>query len=249
VFCTCGKQGKAGYTAMPDENGGPHDRHYDYWVCANCLLPSRLIFEGITMSLAPARATRLVAYIGHTDGTATLRWATEISGERIETMTYLPYPRTGDNKMDQGRSHLVTLWNRLDGYIDDIRGNYSPDLSEYNKACATTLASTLALLMGAYYPDTNAVLAESMTRWEARQKGRMHESPGLAEHHWAPAPPADAPPRRTAQPATPKQPAAKLTDQQVTFIKHSISNSIQTPAVLASMFGVTEADVKAAFDS
>lgn len=246
MYCICGKQNKAGYSAMHerDSSGAPirGTFNYDFWVCANCLRPSQRVFIELTNRYAPRAAVSIVSAVGHGDGRSTITWATSKPGERIQTMTFRAYPRRTD-MTDQGRDVCIELWKRLDSAIDTIRsGTPTP---EQDKARASALAEVIALVMEPFYWDPQAVLKESMTRWTARQEGREHESPGLAETLWKPASP-DAPARNGG--AKPK-PVVKLDGQKITFIKHCLNNNIQTAETLAGMFDCTIDDIKAAMDS
>lgn len=260
MFCDCGKQSK-GYTAMheKDEKGRPDPLtfNYDFWVCANCMRPSQMVFMKLTNRYTPKRATHMRSVHGHGDGRTTIRWATEKSGETLTTMVFHAYPRKVDmpGVHDQGRDVCVELWHKLDNTIDQIRGGQvDVQLLEFEKVRASTLADTIALIMSPFYADTNAVLAESMTRWKARQEGREHESPGLAESIWDPLSRFDGTPysREAEQRARNGGAAAKtrvqFDEQKITFIKHTLENGQMTPEVLAGMFNCTVDDIKAAVE-
>lgn len=209
---------------------------------------------------APKRATRQLGWVGHADGTATQTWATDKPNERIQTMSFIPYPFLKVNNVDQGRDHLLKLWQKLDAEIDTIRSS-DPQLIEYNKARASTLAEVIAQLMSPFYASTEDVLRESMNRWTARQNGAGHDTPGLGEELWDPLARQEnvtvvkttggssRPSRSGGAPPAPPKPKAKLDEQKVTFIKHSLANGTMTPEVLAGMFACTVDDIKAANDS
>lgn len=233
---------------MPEEGG---KFNYDFWVCSNCLKPSFLVFKGITHMHYPQRATGLSSIVGHSDGRTILTWHTEVSGEKVKTMAFHAYPRKVD--MDQGRDVLVKFWQDLDVVIDGIRDTTHPmglQALEIEKTRAYTLAEVLAHLMSPFYENREAVLAESMNRWKARQEGKTdHESPGLAERIWDPATRFDGTPysveaEKKARTRTAK-PKVVLDDQKVTFIKHCLENGSMTAEVLAGMFNCTVDDIKA----
>jgi len=235
MHCVCGKQHKAGYAAKKIDGKA----NYDFWVCGNCNLPSRMLFEGLIMGYMPRRATSILSHVDHGNGTATNTWATEVSGERIQTASFHPYPRKVN--MDQGRNIVVELWHRLDQAIDQIRGGQvDVQLLELEKIRAMTLAETIVLVMPHFYAETNLVLAESMERWKARQAGEVRDTSGLAESEWV----------VTAPTPVVSIPVAQVFDEQKTnFIKHSISTGVMDAKTLAGMFKCSEADIKAAYDS
>jgi len=173
-------------------------------------------------------------------------------GTKVQTMVFKAYPRKVD--MDQGRNVCVELWHKLDGLIDEIRAPQTSVHDEYNKAQANMLAEVIALVMSPFYEDSTAVLRESMVRWEARQEGREHESPGLAEAIWNPNTRFDGTPyseeseRRVRTGAAPK-PQVVFDAQKIAFIKHCLENGTQSPEVLAGMFECTVVDIKGVLDS
>lgn len=234
---------------MPLPEEGPYARCYDFWVCANCLLPSKMVFEKLTDRYAPSRATHVKSTVGHKDGTTLITWGTAVSGEKLVTMMFHSYPFVKVNNVDQGRNHLLTLWKKLDDSIDQIRGLQTDlTLIEAEKIRAQTLAEVLAQLMSPFYEDSTAVLRESMNRWTARENNAEHESPGLAETHWDPT-------SRGGAVAAPGAPAARkrvqLGEDKIRFIKHTLSqnNPPMTAETLAGMFACSIEDIKEAFDS
>lgn len=233
-----------------DERGRqiPSTRNNDFWVCAGCMLPSRMVFDALTNRHMPARATHILSAHGDLNGRWRLRWATDQSGEVIETMTFSPYPRKPDMpKADQGRDILVEMWKKLDYSIDIIRDvNTIPDIREIEKGKAGGIAECIAVVMAPFYPDQTAVLKESMARWKARQEGVEHESPGLAEKIWDPSTRFDGTVyEESAEPRRRTKPPVKFDDQKITFIKHTLENGTMTPEVLAGMFDCTVDDIKA----
>lgn len=253
----CERKG-AGYTAMHDrdERGWPIPGtfNYDFWVCANCLRPARMVFEKLTHKTAPARATCIKSVVGDSAGRNIITWGTEVSGEKIKTMMFHAYPRKMD--MDQGRNICLELWHKLDESIDTIRANPGHDM-EHDKTRANTLAETIQLIMSPFYADTQAVLAESMTRWKARQDGTEHESPGLAESIWDPSTRFDGTPyskeaesraRSRSGGARAAKPPVQFDEQKRTFIKHTLENGQMTPEVLAGMFNCSVEDIKGVMD-
>lgn len=243
LYCRCGNRN--GYkAARPDPPKGEWDLNYDYWVCADCLAPSRLVFIGLTNSLAPKRATALLSVVGDGAGFSTLRWSTQVSGERIVTMSFNPYPRRHPDMhaTDQGRSILLDLWKKLDDYIDIIRDPATlPDTStNFYQPRASELADVLAMLMKPFYASSTAVLQESMARWTARQEGRIdsHETPGLAEHLWDPKPPVTA--GAAAKRSSPgKATPVVLDEAKQNFIKLQLDTGAFPKEELAKMFQVS----------
>lgn len=250
MYCTCGKQYSVGYTAARQIDAtDPYDFNYDFWVCANCHLPSLLVLKGLTHMLIPKRATALLGVHGQENGTSILTWSTEVAGERIKTITYEPYLRKVD--MDQGREHLVKFWRELDELIDSIRSDAQPsDIVVEDKVRAKTYAEVLAQLMSPFYADSNAVLAESMNRWKARQEGRDYESPGLAETIWDPSTRFDGTPysrenEQKVRAGGAVKARVKLDEQKVTFVNHCLQTGSMGVEQLAAMFSCTVDDIKA----
>lgn len=208
--------------------------------------------------LTSARATAVLSTHGKTDGTWITRWATEVSGERIETMNYSPYLRKVDMPQNDGRGHLVKLWERLDEHIELIKfvmgGGKDPEDVNLTKARATELSVVIAQLMSPFYSDSIAVLQEAQARWSARVEGREHESPGLAESIWDPNTRFDGTPYSRDAVAKVRNGGAlsKKTvvfdDTKINFIRHCLETGSQTPEVLAGMFGCTVDDIKAAVE-
>ena len=252
MYCRCGKQYTVGYTAARQIDAtDPYDFNYDFWVCANCHKPSLLVLKGLTHMLIPKRATGLLGIHGLEDGTSILTWSTEVSGERIKTMTYEPYLRKVD-MTDHGRGHLVEFWKELDECIDSIRSDAQPsDIVVEDKVRATTYAQVLAQLMQPFYADHNAVLAESMNRWKARQDGRDHETPGLAESIWDPSTRFDGTPysreneQKVRAGGTVKSRVKPLDDQKVAFVNHCLQAGSMDAEQLAAMFSCSVDDIKA----
>lgn len=241
-----------GYSAMPLPDEGPFRFCYDLWVCNQCHLPTRMVFEKLTHNYIPKNATHLASVVSEDTGRCILTWATKESGVKVKTMVFHPYPRKAD--MDQGRNILVEMWRWLDRDIDTIRGNPGHDM-EHDKTHAMALAETIALLMAPFYADSKAVLAESMNRWTARQEGREHESPGLAESIWDPATRFDGTPysreseAKVATRTAPVKPKVIFDDTKIKFIKHCIDSGAQTAKVLAGMFQCAESDIQEAYES
>lgn len=252
MYCDCGKQLRSGYTAMPQPEKGPHAFNYDFWVCANCHCPSRMVWEKVTGRYSPARATSMRSLSGKADGTQVITWGTDVPGETIQTVVFFPYPRTKVNGMDQGRNHLLTIWQKLDHCVDQIKSGSIQ--AEYYKAQATAYADVIAQLMNMFYADVPAVSAEALARWTARQEGREHQSPGLAEFEWDPATRFDGTVysrdnEAAVIAAKGSKPKVVFDEQKTTFIKHTLSNGQMTPEVLADMFNCTADDIKAVLDS
>ena len=249
MYCLCKRGKDSGFTAMheKDASGKPiaNTFNYDFWVCAECLRPTRMVFSKLTNNYAPLGASSIVSVYGRADGTNLLTWHTDHG--KVQTLSFHSYPFMEVNGMDQGRNHLLTLWQKLDAEIDTIR-SLSPEhpAVEVNKVRATTLAEVIQQLMHMFYADTNAVLAESMNRWEARQQGRQHESPGLAESYWDPTlRGAAATVERNKQTIAPKP----LDPQKAAFVKHSLESGAMSPEELAKMFGVSIEVIKATVDA
>jgi hypothetical protein len=212
------------------------------------------MFEGLTHGMYVLKdATALLSINGQGDGRTYLTWGMK-DGSKVTTMVYKPYPRKVD--MDQGRNVLVALWQRLDDKINYIRDpqNVIVELQDYEKAQANCLADTLALIMPTYYADSRAVLVESMKRWEARQAGVEHESPGLAESIWNPNTRADGTPWSRENEAKVRSGGAvrapvQLDDQKIAFVKHSLANGVIAADKLAEMFNCSIEDIQRANDS
>lgn len=247
MFCRCGRS-NSGYTAARRIDGGEFDFNYEYWVCSRCKLPSRLVWENMTMKNVLASAVTVLSQGGGGDGRTILTWAMA-DGTKRQTMTFKAYPRKVG--MDQGRNVCVELWHTLDRLIDDIRNPHqAPDIIEYDKAQANAYAAVIQLIMSPFYEDSTAVLRESMARWEARQAETEHESPGLAEAIWNPntrfdgtafSEESEARVRNIGASAVKK---VEFDAQKITFIKHCLENGLQTAETLASMFGCSVDDVK-----
>lgn len=253
VYCTVVQHRKAGYTAMPDADSNS-GFSYDFWVCAECHLPSRMVFDKLTDSHAPQRATYIKSVVGDAHGRNFLTWGTAISGEKIVTMMFHAYPRKVD--MDQGRNICLELWTGLDSFIDEIRDVRTHEYTRADRQIeARILAKVIALIMSPFYEDQTAVLRESMTRWTARQNGTEHESPGLAEAVWDPNLRFDGTPfsnenlHRVPSGGATVVKTVELDETKIRFIKHSLETGVMSAEVLAGMFACSIDDIKAAADA
>jgi hypothetical protein len=244
---------KAGYMHLDREVEGG-----DLWVCAQCQRPTKMVMERLTDMYAPKRATQMLSTTHDAEGRVIIRWATPESGERITTISFLPYPRKADMPAQPGRALLVKFWHELDSEIDVIRSPNPPQdgLSiDERKVRASTLAWMLAEIMAPFYATGNDVLAESMARWTARQNDTEHESPGLAEHLWDPTSRFDGTPYSRANEERARNGGArtitpaKLDEQKTAFVKHALETGAMKPEGLASMFGVSIEVIRAAVDS
>lgn len=237
MHCTCGKDGKMGYTRLAD----------DLWVCANCKRPTRMVFTKLTLNHAPRQATGISSVIGDDAGRNILTWTTTVSGEKIKTMMFHAYPRKVD--MDQGRNICLELWKSLDASITGIREATIHSDQEWHKFRARAQCEVIALIMAPFYENADAVGHEALKRYDARKEGRDHESPGLAEAIWNPNTRFDGTPYSEESESkarrSPAKPKVALDDQKVNFIKHCLSTGSQTPEVLAGMFSVSVDDIKA----
>lgn len=244
MFCQCSSSDKS-YVAMheKDANGNPDPFTFDYqfYVHTVCMKPSRQVFEKETSMHAPRRATFLLSSNGREDGTFVQRWATDVRGERIETMTFNPYGKGPNMTVDHGRNHLLEFWKKLDETIDSIRAQATPD--EAQKVRASTLAEVISMLMRDFYDDSQAVLRESMLRWKARQAGEDRDTPGLAEVYWRPvdvtASRSGGAVSKTASPKNAKV-VPQLDDVKINFIKHCLATGAQSAKALAKMLETTE---------
>lgn len=165
-------------------------------------------------------------------------------------MTFNPYLKKVDMpEHTHGRDVLIELWSRLDGRIDQIR-DAGAMADAHWKAEATCLAETLALLMSPFYSDKNAVLAESMERWKARQAGTVRESPGLAESIWNPSTRFDGTPYQEGRNGgAPGKPTPSVLDSaKQNFIKHQIDSGAFGPDELAKMFEVSVEVIRHNYD-
>lgn len=254
MICNCTKLKGAGYIARrrPDQ---PYDPDEMLLVHSDCLKPTLQYFKSEFEMLAPIGATAILSTNGVEEGIHIHTWATETQGQRIQTMTFHPYPMKVDMPKPHrdGRSILVELWSDLDDAIDQVKVA-GPEQIEACKASATAYALVIAKIMHPFYENGIAVLREAQVRWLKRQEGTAadHQSPGLAESIWNPNTrfdgtpysnaevkrrQAEAPPRQERKPAAAKE-AVKLDDTKIAFIKHSLQTSSLTVEQLAAMLGV-----------
>lgn len=246
-YCICGQTRKSGY--IPDKENFPDNT---YWVCANCGLIPEEVFQILTSEVAPKDATAFLSCVGDGEGSSVLTWAGKESGERIKTVLFKAYPRKIDMPgYSQGRNALLHFWKKLDTDIDTIRSLQTNDYDrEYAKAHATALSEMIAYLMPQFYADQTAILAESMTRWTARQEGREHESPGLAESIWDPSTRFDGTIYEDSKPnpAPGKAHPITLDSAKQGFIKLQLDSGAFPPEELAKMFSVSVEVIKYNYD-
>lgn len=251
MYCTCGKQGKAGYTASKELDSD--EFNYDLWVCANCLKPSRLIFENICAMLTPRNAISMLGAHGGADGIWTCVWSMP-DGTRKTTMHYSPYPRIAPDMMDQGRGYLLQLWKLLDEKCQVIM-KYDPldnmikaTAREHAQHEARGLSEAISILMYQFYPTANDVVKESVRRFKARESDTEYESPGLAESLWDPK-------SRFRGTTFEKVPSANLkagkalTPEEIQGIKDAVKSEMFTEADMASMFKVSVTQIREAVAS
>lgn len=260
MYCTCGKQGSAGYTvAMLD--GEPQ---WDFWVCSNCRLPASMVFRKLTNMYAPYGAKACLSACGRTDGITELRWAME-DGTRKTTIEFHPYPRKVD--MNAGESLLRKTWELLDSKVHVILrepngpGDNAIEAADRERARieARGVAEVLAIHMKPFLTDTDDVVKEAVKRYKAKQAGERHETPGLSEHLWDPNTNWDGSPRvkvaspksrPAAKPATrPKVDSAStktLSSEEAEGIKSAVESGMFTKEDVAGMFKVSLATVEAA---
>lgn len=245
MYCTCKK--KDSFTAAPKLDGGPYELNYSFWVCSQCLRPSRLVFIAVTSRYVPRDAVAFLSLDSDGEGRQFLTWAGKESGDRIRTMVFIPYPRKIDMPNSQGRDVLVELWNGLDSMIDDIR---KPNFLDQQQAAlrqaeARILAKVISLIMAPFYEDDTAVLRESMARWTARKEKRDHESPGLAESIWDPATRFDGTPYDTDAAPAPVKSIPVLDETKANFVRHQLNNGLMDVNTLATMFEVPVESIQA----
>lgn len=246
MYCHCGKRFSHG-----EQGPGPlgwTTKTVQY--CGTCKKMSHVIQEKEPDMYGPLNGRGPQGVKIHIDGTASVNWWIDNEpGVQVEVIEYIPYPFRKVNNMDQGRNHLMKIWQKLDACIDKIRTE-SQMPTEFEKVQANTYADVLAQLMSPFYADATAVLAESMSRWKARQAGEERQSPGLAEHFWNPIGRYDKMPVQSSGStrsggAVSTKPAVKFDQQKTTFIKHCLENGLQSPETLATMFDCTADDIKA----
>lgn len=247
MYCHCGKKFTKGRIA-PGPIGFT-DKQVQY--CGTCNSMSHVVQGVQVVKYGPLNARSPQNAIGKADGTVFIDWWTTNPGEIIQTMEYSPYPTRSINGMDQGRNHLMKFWHDLDECINQIRDKQvGNELLEAEKVRATTYAEVLAHLMAPFYADKDAVLAESLSRYNARKIGQDHQSPGLAEHIWDPSSRfegtaySQAAEKQTRTRTATKAPV-KLDDQRITFVNHCLQQGQMDVAQLAKMFDCSEDDIKA----
>lgn len=255
MICHCGKKFTKGRIA-PGPVGWT-EKQVQY--CGTCNQMSHVIQGVQVVKYGPLNARSPQNAIGKADGTVFIDWWTTNPGEIIQTMEYSPYPTRSINGMDQGRNHLMKFWHDLDACIDKIRGFTNPEGkmefvigedAEIEKIRASTYAEVLAHLMAPFYADKNAVLAESLHRYNARKIGQDHQSPGLAEHIWDPSSRFEGTAysqaaEKQTRTRTATKPAVKLDDQKIAFVNHCLQQETMSVSQLAKMFDCSEDDIKA----
>lgn len=236
MWCTCGN--RQGYACVYEDG-----KQTDLWVCSRCRKPTRLVFKGHTDMLVPKGATALLSCTGRGDGITECRFATPEG--KVTTLTYTPYPRKVD--MDQGRGHLLNIWEKLDTELALIKQDVGGHYAEYHKARAGALAEVLAGLMAPFFTTREEITREALARWTAKQEGRDHVTPGLAEEVWDPQRNFDGSPRTPVGGGTAvvTTKALKLRPEQVAFVKKALDGGMMDAPALAGMFKVDVSEIEA----
>lgn len=243
MWCICTGGGKHGFTRISNSN---------LWGCAECLKPTRLVFEKVTDMYAPATAIALLSVHVREDGIHEVKWATP-AGEKV-TLSYHPYPRKVD--MNQGRGLLLSLWQRLDiafAGLKDAPGD--PEIALAKLQCRT-LAEVLAEFMQPFFTSADDIAREAQRRYQAQQTGTEYETPGLAEKIWDPnsrwdgtvfsdesLTKVDAGQRPKAA-AVSKRTGNKIPNDSINASTQAIQLGMFTVAQIAKTYSMSEAEVK-----
>lgn len=251
MYCHCGSKFEWGEIGLVQLSLS--DKHLTHaYICGRCGKISHAVPKGESM-YGPANARAPLGWHGKSDGTYIQTWATNTSGERIQTMGYIPYPTIKVNGMDQGRDHLLRIWQKLDYELDQIKSTSNADLQQWSKYRARAFAEVIAQLMSPFYVDSDAVALEALERWKARQSGTEHHTPGLGEVLWNPTELAriekasrvaasPAPARKAV--AAPRPTGNRVPDSAVNTAKQGIEMGMFTVKQMADTYKMTEAELK-----
>lgn len=184
---------------------------------------------------APKNAVSVRSMIGRTTGVNEVTFKLR-DGSKTTCLYYKPYPKKVD--MPGPRDLLVDMWEMLDNSVNNIKSPVGGDASqiEWHKARGRAQAEIIAMIMSAFYPDADAVTREALARWKARTAGEPHETPGLAEDIWNPAP--SAPEKRA-----PKPTGNRIPDSAVDTVRQGITLGMFTKEQMASTYSVTVAEL------
>ena len=180
---------------------------------------------------APKNAVSIRSMIGRATGVNEVTFKLR-DGSKATCLYYKPYPKKVD--MTGPRDLLVDMWEQFDRTIDAVKAGDHQE--EWHKARGSAQAQFIQMIMSAFYPDSNAVTREGLARWKARQEGTDHETPGLAEDIWNPAPPV---PEKRA----PKPTGNRIPDSAVDTVRQGDTLAMFTKEQMASTYSVTVAEL------
>jgi Arc/MetJ-type ribon-helix-helix transcriptional regulator len=236
VWCRC-KTSDGGYT-WPNTSG----QGQVMMVHGICRKPSRMVLEKETSMYAPRTATAVLGASGKQTGIHEVTFVTPAG--KVVCLFYHPYVRKMGMENHPGRHLLLEIWQKLDEEVYGLKVADSPH-TEYHKNRARAFAETLALLMAPFYPTADDVVREAVARWQARQAGESHDTPGLAEHLWDPMKNMDGSPRTvvgngtaTKSRTTKTKTQVGLQPQQEAFIRKALADKVMDAPSLAAMFKV-----------
>jgi hypothetical protein len=235
MYCTCGKTNS--YTVnMVDGKA-----NWDWWVCSTCLLPSFLVFKGLTNMRVPYGAVFCASVYGKRNGQNIITWKME-DGSKKQTVEFHSYPRKVN--MDAGESLLFRTWELLDSKVDIIMAPPPGDDAAVIAArCqARGICETLAILMQPFITDADDAVRHAIKRWHARKNGTYHEVPGLSEHIWDPTKNWDGSDRvlAGAKPqAKVRRLGKQLSPEEKVSVKSALEAGMFTPQQLADTFKVS----------
>jgi hypothetical protein len=152
-------------------------------------------------------------------------------------MYFHPYPQKVD--MPSQDDLLVELWNKLDNAVDDLKK--LPSFNEdYIRGECFAFSQAIHIVMRPFYPARVDVVKEAMVRWEARQAGTEHESPGLAETIWRPETDWMGHTPTKSEPKT----GNLIPDSAIATARVGIDRGLFTVKQMASTYNMTEQEVK-----
>lgn len=236
MYCACTGGGRRGFRCLAGL----------LWVCENCDKPTRLVFKKWTNMRAPRGAVALLSVHGRADDVNEITFVCE-GGERKMVLEVAGH--TGV---------LERLWAELDATMDtlmNLSGMEGVDEHEVAllRVKARTQGETLLMFTYPFFTSIEEISREAKLRYNARKKGEVRETPGLAGEEYAP--PAD---NRRAQDSqeTERKPASrrssrsstrtgkKLPAEALPTIKQALETKMFTVAQIAKSYGVTEEEVK-----
>ena len=239
MYCSDG--GKSGFTRQTDS---------DLWVCADCLLPTRMVFAKMTNGRVPRNAKWIASVFGRITGVNEVTFVLE-DNSQVTCLYYHPYPKKVD--MNSPRDLLGEMWHDLDNTVDRIRSG-NEITTEYLKAYANGIAVCLQKIMYKFYPDVASVSKEALERALARERGETRESPGLAESIWDPNTRWDGTPYSVENEAraragkkvavAPKASGNSIPATAVEGVKNAIASGMFTVKQVATTYSMTEPEVR-----